>query len=98
MTGFLSVATDEEKAAVLSIDPVNPAHLDTRGMTGPLWAKLSAWLCGLVRPPNPEPITTMSNTPLLLTLRELRHYDNQDNGVYTAIDGIVYDISCMACP
>ncbi|KAK7959454.1 uncharacterized protein PG986_004308 [Apiospora aurea] len=93
ITKFLANATDDEKRAVLSDHPTDPGYLDGNQISQELWRKLNRYICGALRPDIAAPITSMADAPQLLTLSELRAYDNPESGAYIAIDEFIYDIT-----
>ncbi|KAK8079166.1 cytochrome b5-like Heme/Steroid binding domain-containing protein [Apiospora phragmitis] len=93
ITEFLSTATIMEEEAVLAEDSQNPGYLVSDKITKETWAKLWPYRCGGLRPEVAEPLTKPIDAPILLTWDQLRSHDNPDNGIYIAIDEIIYDVT-----
>ncbi|KAK6859218.1 FMN-dependent dehydrogenase [Apiospora arundinis] len=95
ITEFLHTATEEEKDAVMSSVPGQPEHLDPNKLPqgSPILERLNRYLCAMVRPETCTSWNQVHNNPQLFTKDELRMHDNPDDGIYIAIEGVVYDIT-----
>ncbi|KAK7995469.1 hypothetical protein PG990_014242 [Apiospora arundinis] len=95
ITEFLHTATEEEKDAVMSSVPGQPEHLDPSKLPqgSPILERLNRYLCAMVRPETCTSWNQVHNNPQLFTKDELRMHDNPDDGIYIAIEGVVYDIT-----